>query len=104
MPGDSIWSEVVPAVVDEIESHRTTLVFCNSRRLAERTADRINEHRLLRKLGGAAVGPRLGAEDVGMFAAGVDAQTLEAAGLEPIRAHHGSMSRVDRFAMEGALK
>ena len=32
-----------PRCCDLIRQHRTTLVFCNNRRLAERTADRLNE-------------------------------------------------------------
>ncbi|HEX2186683.1 MAG TPA: DEAD/DEAH box helicase, partial [Chloroflexota bacterium] len=120
VPGKSIWSAIIPEVTRSIERHRTTLIFCNNRRLAERTADRLNERRLLEKLGldrerderderdeAADGAPRRGAAigaDVGIFATGVDAGTLEAAGLQPIRAHHGSMSKEARLAMEGALK
>ena len=110
LPGSSIWPAVIPEVSQLIDSHRTTLVFCNNRRLAERTADRLNERRLLEKVGEGAVplaarrkGEEVGA-DTGMFATGVDRSVLEAAGLEPIRAHHGSMSKVSRLEMEGALK
>ena len=53
--------------------------------------------------GAAPKGEEVGA-DTGMFATGVDRSVLEAAGLEPIRAHHGSMSKVSRLEMEGALK
>jgi len=104
-PGNSVWPVIVPEVVDLIEQHRTTLVFCNNRRLAERTADRLNEQRLLRKTGmDARPQPHADLADIGMFAAGIDSQTLEAAGLQPVRAHHGSMSKTARLEMEGALK
>ncbi|HEY3110369.1 MAG TPA: DEAD/DEAH box helicase, partial [Chloroflexota bacterium] len=105
LPGGSVWTAIVPELVRQIEAHRTTLLFCNSRRLAERTADRLNEQRLFEKTGERPV-ERLGGgvADVGIFAAGVDVGRLEAAGLQPIRAHHGSMSRQARLEMEGALK
>ena len=43
LPGDSIWPAVIPRVLELIRQHRTTLIFANNRRLAERTADRLNE-------------------------------------------------------------
>jgi len=48
VPGDagarrSIWPAVYPAIVDLIRAHRSTLIFVNNRRLAERLALRINE-------------------------------------------------------------
>ena len=43
LPGGSVWPVVIPRVLDLIRQHRTTLVFTNNRRLAERTADRLNE-------------------------------------------------------------
>ena len=42
LPGDSVWPTVIPAVLGEIMRHRSTLIFANNRRLAERTADRLN--------------------------------------------------------------
>jgi enoyl-CoA hydratase/carnithine racemase len=60
LPGGSIWTAIVPALVREIESHRTTLIFCNSRRLAERTADRLNEQRLFERTGQRPVDRRGG--------------------------------------------
>ncbi|MDA1180203.1 MAG: DEAD/DEAH box helicase, partial [Planctomycetota bacterium] len=39
----SIWPAIYPRLVELIRSHRTTLVFVNSRRLAERVAQSINE-------------------------------------------------------------
>jgi ATP-dependent Lhr-like helicase len=40
----SIWPSVVPRLVELIRQHRSTILFCNSRRLAERLCSRINEH------------------------------------------------------------
>src|SRR5260221_222695 len=39
----SIWPHVEERVLDEIQSHRSTIVFANSRRLAERLCARLNE-------------------------------------------------------------
>ncbi len=44
LPGDSIWPTIIPQVAELIKTHRSTLIFCNNRRLAERTADRLNEY------------------------------------------------------------
>ncbi len=42
-PSTSIWPHVEERVVDLIEAHRSTIVFANSRRLAERLTARLNE-------------------------------------------------------------
>ncbi len=46
-PGDgasrSIWPSIYPRLVALIREHRSTMIFCNSRRLAERLAGAINE-------------------------------------------------------------
>ena len=39
----SLWPHVEEAIVDRIVQHRSTIVFCNSRRLAERLTGRLNE-------------------------------------------------------------
>jgi ATP-dependent Lhr-like helicase len=117
LSGDSIWPFVTTRVVDLIEQHRTTLIFVNNRRLAERAADWINEERggrgELERLddleigrGGATQHAARGAslyeggvvKGIGMFGAG---RGLHA---DPIRAHHGSMSKETRLALEQALK
>ncbi len=48
VPGDggarrSIWPAVYPAIVELVRAHRSTLIFVNNRRLAERLALRLNE-------------------------------------------------------------
>ncbi len=43
LPDQSIWSLVFPEVYSLIQRRRTTLVFTNNRRLAERVAARLNE-------------------------------------------------------------
>ena len=43
LPDQSVWSLVFPEVFSLVQRHRTTLVFTNNRRLAERVAARLNE-------------------------------------------------------------
>jgi ATP-dependent helicase Lhr and Lhr-like helicase len=42
-PRTSIWPSVYPRILELIRSHRSTIVFANSRRLAERLALKLNE-------------------------------------------------------------
>src|SRR5579875_3139897 len=81
VPRRSIWPHVEQRVLDLIEQHKSTIVFANSRRLAERTTSRLNE---------------------------LAARRAEAAGrpapAEVARAHHGSVSRQERTEIEEALK
>ncbi len=41
--GNSIWPSIYPEILRLVESHRSTIVFVNNRRLAERLALRLNE-------------------------------------------------------------
>ena len=66
----SIWPAIHPQILELIREHHSTIVFCNSRRLAERLANKLNE----------------------------------LAGEELVRAHHGSLAREQRVAIEEALK
>ncbi|HEX7950674.1 MAG TPA: DEAD/DEAH box helicase, partial [Candidatus Limnocylindrales bacterium] len=66
----SIWPAIHPRILELIRSHRSTIVFTNSRRLSERLAQRLNE---------------LAGEDL-------------------VRAHHGSIAREQRLAIEEELK
>jgi ATP-dependent Lhr-like helicase len=100
LPGGSIWPAVIPQVLDLVEAHRTTLIFANSRRQAERAADRLNEVYLSRRAGGERDAEALGVDG-----------TVKGAGFQgtgavggPFRAHHGSVSREARLGLEEALK
>ena len=80
----SIWPSVYPRMLEQILAHRTTIIFCNARRAAERLAAKLNEL----------------AESQGV---GVDPDT----GLpceELVRAHHGSLAREQRVVIEDQLK
>jgi ATP-dependent helicase Lhr and Lhr-like helicase len=74
----SIWPAIYPELLDLVRQHRSTIVFVNNRRGAERLAVRLNE---------------LAAED--------------GDGGEPVyiaRAHHGSLAREERLVVEDLLK
>ena len=43
LPQRSIWPAIYPRLLELIQQHRSTIVFVNSRRLAERLAARVNE-------------------------------------------------------------
>ena len=66
----SIWPSIHPRLVELIRSHRSTMIFVNSRRLAERLAGAVNE----------------------------------LAGEEIALAHHGSIAKDTRLAIEDRLK
>lgn len=72
----SIWPHVEERVLDLIDTHRSTIVFANSRRLAERLTSRLND--------------LAGERDPNRTA--------------DIRAHHGSVSREQRQVVEEELK
>ncbi|GII99423.1 Lhr family ATP dependent helicase [Sediminihabitans luteus] len=94
----SVWPHVEERVVDLVEQHRSTLVFTNARRSAERLTARVNEVASARR--GEPV-------DVGSVqAALVPGQSGVGAGVAPVlaRAHHGSMSRAERTRTEDELK
>src|SRR5436309_452909 len=42
-PDKSIWPEIHPRLLELIRAHRSTMIFVNSRRLAERLAGALNE-------------------------------------------------------------
>ncbi|MEE8490275.1 MAG: DEAD/DEAH box helicase [Acidimicrobiia bacterium] len=69
-PTRSIWPLMYPKLLEEIEKHRSTIVFGNSRGLVERLARQLND----------------------------------LAGHEVAQAHHGSLSREQRLAIEDRLK
>ncbi|GAA2340274.1 DEAD/DEAH box helicase [Saccharopolyspora halophila] len=90
----SIWPSVQERILELIRQHRSTIVFANSRRLAERLTAGINEL--------AAERPeemtRFPAEAVGGSGIGAGAPPVVA------RAHHGSMSKEQRNEVEEELK
>ena len=111
----SIWPAVEERVLDLIEQHRSTIVFANSRRLAERLTARLNEIAYERQYGetaqdltsfdGGEPQPRPQGQAGGMPAAMMaQAGAAEGAPVVVARAHHGSVSREQRAIVEEELK
>jgi ATP-dependent Lhr-like helicase len=111
----SIWPHVEEHVVDLVEQHRSTIVFANSRRLAERLTARLNEIATDRaaaaEVGADGSGARTATTDGGAGQAGgppaqVMAQSGQSSGAGTIiaKAHHGSVSKEQRAIIEDDLK
>ncbi|MGW5348003.1 ATP-dependent helicase [Streptomyces sp. NPDC004050] len=94
----SIWPHVEERIADLVQAHRSTIVFANSRRLAERLCNRLNEIAYER-----ATGEQL---SEGPPPAQIMAQSGAAQGAPPLlaRAHHGSVSKEQRALVEEDLK
>src|SRR3989440_23480 len=73
---NSVWPSIYPEILKLVSEHRSTIVFVNNRRLAERLALRLNE---------------LANED-------------RDEPVEIARAHHGSLAREQRLEVEELLK
>ncbi|GAA3811543.1 ATP-dependent helicase [Sphaerisporangium flaviroseum] len=111
----SIWPHVEEHLLDLIESHRSTIIFANSRRLAERLCARLNEL-AFERMAGQADGPVTSPGDdlsLGKCSppalsppAALMAQAGATKGVVPeiVRAHHGSVSKEERAQIEEALK
>lgn len=100
----SIWPHVEERVVDLVAAHRSTLVFTNSRRGAERLTARMNEIWAERQ--GEDLpdhGEVQPAQVIAQSGAAVGVDTRDAETIIA-RAHHGSMSRAERTRTESELK
>ncbi|WP_433688555.1 ATP-dependent helicase [Micromonospora carbonacea] len=102
----SIWPAVEERVYALVRAHRSTIVFTNSRRSAERLCARLNELAAEELAGAEATGAPADAGPLARPPAEVMAQAGAAAGAAPVvaRAHHGSVSREERKHIEEALK
>ena len=92
-----VWGGIIPRVLEDIRANRTTLVFANSRRQAERSADRLNAQLRAEENGTQA---NLGG---GWAAANTNTENGDDL-LGPFYAHHGSISDETRHMLEEALK
>ncbi|ONK10795.1 ATP-dependent helicase [Streptomyces sp. MP131-18] len=99
-PGEvpSIWPSVEERIADLVQAHRSTIVFANSRRLAERLCNRLNEIAHER-----ATGEPL-PEEHGPASLMGGSGAARGAGAVLARAHHGSVSKEQRAAIEEDLK
>ncbi|MGL4304740.1 MAG: ATP-dependent helicase, partial [Mycobacteriaceae bacterium] len=100
----SIWPHVEEQLVDCILQHRSSIIFGNSRRVTERLTSRLNDIYLTR-LGHTE---HLETQVNPHVAGGAPAHIMGVgtSGVEPIlaKAHHGSVSKEQRAAIEDDLK
>ncbi|MFI5534415.1 ATP-dependent helicase [Kitasatospora sp. NPDC051853] len=94
----SIWPHVEERIVDLVQAHRSTIVFANSRRLAERLCNRLNEIAHERATGEPLPEAHGPAELMGGSGVAAGAPAVIA------RAHHGSVSKEQRALVEEELK
>ncbi len=117
----SLWPHVESRVLDLIEQHKSTIVFANSRRLAERLTARLNELSAEREEAALAPVVEEAGTTGGRAASGASDQTRpgpqrtpaetmaqsgQSEGATPLvaRAHHGSVSKEQRAIIEDDLK
>ncbi len=81
----SIWPSIYPRILDQILAHRTTIVFTNARRQAERLAARLNEQYHDRLVTSGELAPDTPVPEL-------------------VKAHHGSLAREQRVVIEDELK
>lgn len=107
LANNSIWPDVEARLVDLIEAHNSTIVFANSRRLAERLTARLNEIHAER------TGVELPTGGNAAVAGGAPAHLMGSSQLRGqsfgaptllARAHHGSVSKEQRAIVEEDLK
>ncbi|BBX35366.1 DEAD/DEAH box helicase [Mycolicibacterium mageritense DSM 44476 = CIP 104973] len=103
LDNNSIWPDVEERIVDLVESHQSSIVFANSRRLAERLTSRLNEIHAER------AGIQLSLDHNPQVGGGAPAQLMasgQANGAPTLlaRAHHGSVSKEQRAQVEEDLK
>ena len=82
----SIWPSIYPEILERILANRSTIIFCNARRAAERLAAKLNELAVEQRVEGY-----------------VDPETGEPT-EDLVKAHHGSLAREQRVVIEDQLK
>ena len=96
----SIWPFIEQSVYDQVMEHRSTLIFVNSRRTAERLTSRLNE--IWASIHDPdSLSPELRRDPAQLMKA------VDVAGKAPAviaRAHHGSVSKDERAMTETMLK
>jgi len=99
----SIWPAIYPELLKLVREHKSTIVFVNNRRSAERVALRLNELASRQEAGA-------GDEKAASASASGSAVQPGAGGPGPAppaeiaRAHHGSLAREERTKVEELLK
>ena len=100
----SIWPHVEASILDQVLQRRSTIVFANSRGVAEKLTARLNElyaERTAREAGQALPTPV--PEHYGSFTGSTVSRVLDSPALIA-RSHHGSVSKEQRRDIEQSLK
>ncbi|OFT29565.1 DEAD/DEAH box helicase [Corynebacterium sp. HMSC08F01] len=97
---NSIWPHIERAIYDEVMAHRSTIVFVNSRRTAERLTSQLNEL-WAKEHDPEALSPQTRRPPAQLMKS-VD--TAGHAATVIARAHHGSVSKDERAQTETMLK
>ncbi|ENB4451826.1 ATP-dependent helicase [Escherichia albertii] len=97
----SIWPYIETGILDEVLRHRSTIVFTNSRGLAEKLTARLNELYAARLQRTPAI-----AADAAHFESttGATSNRVQSSDVFIARSHHGSVSKEQRAITEQALK
>lgn len=99
----SIWPHLENAILDQVLTHRTTLVFVNSRGACERLTAHLNEAYAAR-LGAAAPTPQAPVHrESWEMGTGSHTEALAAGAPVIAKAHHGSVSKEQRLGVEREL-
>ncbi|GCR45036.1 ATP-dependent helicase [Escherichia coli] len=97
----SIWPYIETGILDEVLRHRSTIVFTNSRGLAEKLTARLNELYAARLQRSPSI-----AVDAAHFesTSGATSNRVQSSDVFIARSHHGSVSKEQRAITEQALK
>ncbi len=93
----SIWPAIYPEILRLVREHKSTIVFVNSRRGAERLALRLNEL-------ATTQAEEHEAHERGQAPSMQEGGPAAAPSVEIARAHHGSLAREERTVVEELLK
>lgn len=99
-PSGSIWPHIETRILQLVMAHRATLVFANSRGLAEKLTARLNERYAAQQQTESLRQP---AQHYDSFSGGSQNRSDSAPGVIA-RSHHGSVSKEQRSEIESALK
>jgi ATP-dependent Lhr-like helicase len=104
-------AEILERITEEIHRHQTTLIFVNTRRMAERIAHQLaerlakeDEARLNAEVADAAETGDADATDAGATSLLATAERTGEYGNVGVAAHHGSLSKHRRLRVESALR
>lgn len=111
-PKASIWPSIYPEILQRILSHRSTIIFCNARRAAERLAAKLNElyedmHVDLSRVDPPrAQSEKDATDELRSLQRGSEVGDGRAISNdnELVMAHHGSLAREQRVVIEDRLK